>query len=220
MVNFDNTPYKIGANGYKNCVNCTGADGYRNAAVGAKGDFEWIGRQTLRGIPMTGLRSRNPDKHGLDIGDKVRVTVTSGTWQHSGVYDVQETHDPDVVKNDYNGELIIIHQNMLPGELASGTWEVVDEDTQNTPYVCDAGTHYNTSTSQCVTCPAGYTFANNECINPITGCIDGKEKDASGKCILIEEAGFELPPWAIWVGVGLVVGLGTWFLLKPKKVKS
>ena len=172
------------------------------AELNAVGDepvaFEWIDRQTLRGIPMTGIRSSVP--HDLVVGvDRVEITPLTGTWNRGGVYDVQAIMDVD--DGSYRNELIVIHQNMLAGETASGTWKKVPATTPLTPYAC----------------PTGYKLdpTGSFCIGNLSGCPEGQEKDSTGACVY--KVGLELPPWAIWVGVGLVVGLIGWFMFKKKK---
>lgn len=179
-------------------LNCEGSP-LSNAIGDPPVAFDWIGRQTSpSGIPMTALRSATP--HTLEIGNKVKVTVTEGTWQHSGVYHVQEVKDFD--NGSYNHELIIIHQNMFEGETAKGTWEQVADDTPLTPYYCKPGYHIDPT--------------NSFCLNDLSGCKDGQKKDSLGLCV--DEAGTKLPPWAIWAGVGVVgVWLGYYLIKKMGK---
>ena len=186
---------------------------YSNAAgvAGVSGEFEWIGRQNLRNIPMTGLRSKNPAFHGLVIGDRIKVTVTgfipgSIKWDRGGVYDVQEVHDVDDVS--YDGELIVIHQNIFnskvlaENETANGTWEKVDPTTPLTPYFCKSGTYLD---------PAG----SGVCLLDVPTCAKGQHVDTATN-LCVNDAGQNLPSWAIWVAVAAVAGIGIYFGIKHK----
>ena len=145
---------------------------YHNAVGDTPIPFDWIGLQTLRCIPMTGIHSIVP--HGLVIGDRIQVTVLTGTWQGSGVYDVQYTKDVD--NSSYDGELIVIHQFMLGGGIATATgyWQKVSKDTPITPYngsitgCCPPGQHHS-----------GYILDGNACF---PDCLSNEEQ-VEGRCV-------------------------------------
>jgi len=69
------------------------AGGYNNTVGRVDSQFDWIGRQTLRGIPMTAIHTPTP--HGLKVGQRIHIEVDSGSWGGSGTYDVQAIADGD-----------------------------------------------------------------------------------------------------------------------------
>jgi len=162
--------------------------GYRNAVGDNPVSFDWIGSQTLRCIPMTGIHSTIP--HGLVIGDRIQITVQSGNWTFSGVYDVQATKDVD--NGSYVGELIVIHQIMYAGlSTAAGYWQRVPKTMPITQYAgvitgcCQPGYHHDggNCVPDILPCQTGYVRISGICVPDTSPCPIGQHKNEFNICI-------------------------------------
>ena len=92
--------------------------GFQYAVGDTPEQFDWIGGQLINGVSMTGVHSINP--HGLQVGDKVRITVTSGLQKYAGVWSVKHIGADD---GSYAESLFVIDTPKMQGDLASGYWE-------------------------------------------------------------------------------------------------
>jgi hypothetical protein len=160
---------------------------YQNAVGNMPVAFDWIGSQVLRCIPMTGIHSVIP--HGLQVGERIRVSVQNGSWQGSGVYDVQEIKDVD--DGSYNGTLIVIHQLSFAGGIstAAGYWQKALPGEPITPYLgtitgcCAPYQERLTPYSGCIPkCAEGFHRVGEDCV--INDCPEGQERlTPSSQCI-------------------------------------
>jgi len=136
--------------------------------------FDWIGRQTTsNGVIVTGIHSLLP--HGRKVGDRVEVQVNSGTWKHSGVYEVLAIADLD--DGSYSGTLLVINQVMEAGQTASGVFRPVSiSGTTLTPR--------GGSTPVDTNCNSGYTQVDGVCVkNTVTNTCPSDQEKVDGVCV-------------------------------------
>jgi len=136
--------------------------------------FDWIGLQiTSNGVPVTAIHSLLP--HGRKVGDRIEVKVNSGTWKHSGIYEVLAISDLD--DGSYSGSLLVINQVMQSGLTASGVWRPVT--TTGTTLTPRGG-----STPVDTNCNSGYTKVNGVCVkNTVTNACPSDQEKVNGVCV-------------------------------------